>query len=110
MGAKMRLREALKLGELEVALDAAATMVQGAWRSKVARRKVATLMLAHRHLQSEIMEKKLALEELQGVRAADKKVVTKKPKLVDEVQIYINSYLYYLFIHITFIAYNNFET
>ena len=41
MGAKARFFAALKSGQKDIAMDAAATMLQGAWRSKVARRKVA---------------------------------------------------------------------
>lgn len=39
MGAKMRFRAAIAAGKDDVAEEAAATMLQGAWRSKVARRK-----------------------------------------------------------------------
>lgn len=40
MGAKLRFKEALKVGNMSVAEDAAAVMLQGAWRSRKARRRM----------------------------------------------------------------------
>jgi hypothetical protein len=39
MGAKMRFRAAIAAGKEDVAEDAAAMMLQGAWRAKVAKRR-----------------------------------------------------------------------
>ncbi len=40
LGAKSRFRSAREMGQMDIALDAAATMVQGAWKGKIAKRKV----------------------------------------------------------------------
>jgi hypothetical protein len=45
MGAKMRFRAALAAGKDDVAEEAAAMMLQGAWRSKVAKRRFVSLCL-----------------------------------------------------------------
>lgn len=42
MGAKMRFRSAVANGNQEVADEAAAEMLQGAWRAKCARRRCVT--------------------------------------------------------------------
>lgn len=39
MGAKMRFRSAVAAGKQDVAEDAAAMMLQAAWRSKVAKKR-----------------------------------------------------------------------
>jgi hypothetical protein len=39
MGAKMRFRAAVAAGKNDVAEEAAAMMLQGAWRSKLAKRR-----------------------------------------------------------------------
>ena len=59
MGAKKRFKEALKAGNIEVAEEAAAVMLQGASRSRAARREVLELKARRQRLLEEACARKL---------------------------------------------------
>lgn len=59
MGAKMRFKAALSSGKTEVAENAAAEMLQGAWRCKVASRQVLAKRAEKEKLRQEAYAKKL---------------------------------------------------
>jgi hypothetical protein len=76
MGAKQRFREAIALGRTDLAQEAGATMLQGAWRSKCARRKVAAKKAEKVRLMREGCARKL--QSMVRTRIARKKVAAKK--------------------------------
>jgi hypothetical protein len=76
MGAKLRFRAAVKEGKMDVAKDAAACMLQGTWRSKCARRKMAQKKAEARHLMEEGQARKL--QSLYRCRLSRKKVTAKR--------------------------------
>ena len=85
MGAKLRFRKAIEIGNLEEAQDAAAIMLQGAWRSKCARRKVAAKKAEKKRLLEEGCARKL--QSLVRSRVARKKVAAKrleKQRMIEE--------------------------
>jgi hypothetical protein len=59
MGAKMRFRAALANGKSDVAENAAAEMLQGAWRSKLAKRKVMQKRAEKQRLREEAYARKI---------------------------------------------------
>ncbi len=81
MGAKTRFFAALKAGQMNVARDAAATMLQGAWRSKVARRRMLLKKAEKERLREEGYAKKIQCRY--RARLARKKVeAIKQQKLM----------------------------
>lgn len=59
MGAKTRFFEALKAGQMDIARGAAAVMLQGAWRSKCARRRMLLRKAEKERLREEGYAKKI---------------------------------------------------
>jgi hypothetical protein len=73
MGAKLRFRQASALGRVSEMEDAAACMLQGAWRSKCARRKMLIKKAEKQRLREEGCARKV--QSLYRKRLARKRVV-----------------------------------
>lgn len=76
MGAKMRFRTATEKGMTEEAKEAAACMLQGAWRAKCAKRAVAVKKAEKKRLMESAMARKI--QSLYRCRQARRKAVAKR--------------------------------
>jgi len=97
MGAKLRFREALAHGNMDMARDAGANMLQGAWRAKIARRKMEAKRAEKQRLLEEGYVRKIQcryrarlahkrVEELRAERLRVLQAAT-KPVQIEEVNV-----------------------